>query len=380
MQIAEFISTRSRIERRLSQAATDVARARAALQGDDLQMAFTILSRMADGFVDIAPGLPAYVRTEAWKLLRNHGLRHGPDALGLAEEMLSHGLSELPDDAPERLRAGASGNLAILRSIRLGKAPSPDVLKSIANSYSTHREPELWATAQLNVADAMLSRGEMAAATQSYAAALRVLTLKDYPLEWARVQLNLGKIIQLEGQLADAVAIYRRAADVLADVAERSEWAAVQCLIGSALTELGIANEGEDGVWTLVEAAEAFRNALDVHREDTVPTQWALIREQLARAEIALADHSATTMAYPHLRAALQHLDVVLSVCKAGFAKEREDEVAALRKSVEDRLGGPGAGQGAYSRPIISAIAATAASQAAAERAARALERQQAAP
>jgi tetratricopeptide (TPR) repeat protein len=327
-------------------------RARAALQGDDAALAFSILNAMADGFRDIAPRLPSYVRTELWKLLRNYGLRQQPAALGLAEQMLSEGLDGLPEDAPTRIKAGAESNLVMLRAIRRGNTPSKDVLRTIAQSHTLTDDPVLWATAQLNLADALFARQQMGEATQSYAAALRVFTLDNHPIEWARVQTKLGEIIHSEAQFADAVAIYRKAADVFSDMADRTEWSSVQVKLGAALLALGRDQEGDEGAWTLVQAGEAYRNALEVHREDSVPTQWALIREQLARAELALAEHSATPIAYPHLRASLQHLDVVLSVCKAGFAEDRREEVTALRKEVEDRLGGPGEGLGATTRQV----------------------------
>ncbi len=136
--------------------------ARALILMGELQAAHDVLSAAADSFASLDPLEPARRRNVYYEQLYDHGLRYGGAGLGLAAGMLR---------------------------VALGTVSEEDA-------------PELWASLQNNLANALGDQatrlgGEdgqtlMAEAVQAYRDALRVYTEAAHPVHWAMTQENLA--------------------------------------------------------------------------------------------------------------------------------------------------------------------------------------------
>ena len=114
------------------------------------------------------------------------------------------------------------------------------------------------------------------------------------PLEWATAQMNLGNALRAlgereagTGRLDDAVSAYRDALKERTRDRVPLQWALSQMNLGNALAILG---EREAGTGRLDEAVSAYRDALKERTRDRVPLQWANVQFNLADVECAYFD------------------------------------------------------------------------------------------
>ena len=85
-------------------------------------------------------------------------------------------------------------------------------------------------------------------------------------------------------RLVEAVEAYRNALTVYTRDDLPQAWATIQNNLGLALAALGERQGGPVGLQRLVEAVEAYRNALTVATRDDLPQPWARTQGNLGRA------------------------------------------------------------------------------------------------
>lgn len=262
----------SRVDEVETEIATEIKEARAtnALLRNRPEKAFQILSAAADSFASIDPLEPANRRLTYAIQLYDHGLRYGGPGLILTVQMNKDALSHL--------------------------------------DIST--APDLWASAQNNLALALKGQGKrtggaagtelLAEAVTACCEALTVRTRDEHPVDWATTQNNLANARQEQGSRTDGAA----GADLLA------------------------------------EAATAYRDALTVRTRDEQPVHWARTQENLAVSKLARAEHEATPDPAAHLRTALTHVEAALSVFDPEHMSARYQQATKLRDRIKARLSG----------------------------------------
>lgn len=142
-------------------------------------------------------------------------------------------------------------------------------------------------------AGALAAQGELAGETaalaeaaQVYAAAGRLLSEQDAPLEWACAHLELGRVLMELGEregrperyLAAALH-FKPASDVFSHLKQFDSWAMAQLGLADALRAQG---EVQGDIVTLNEAAFSYRAALGIAARDRMPTEWAVANYRLA--------------------------------------------------------------------------------------------------
>lgn len=127
-----------------------------------------------------------------------------------------------------------------------------------------------------------------------YEGALKSFSRKRNPEEWATVQLNLGNAYDLMGQRSGGgvyakkgLAAFRQAEKVYTRKVDPSVWAGIQNNIGNALVSIGLTGDGKRN---FSQAAKAFQGALTVWRRETEPVNWAMAQSNLGSALRNLGD------------------------------------------------------------------------------------------
>ena len=163
--------------------------------------------------------------------------------------------------------------------------------------------PQQWAQTQSNLGGALARLGErqrgaegvrrLAEAAEAFRQALAVYTRDDLPQQWAQTQNDLGLALRMlgarQGGTRGCGSWWRRSrpsarpspsapatTSPSSGPRPRTTWA--------ALARLGERRGGAEGVRQLVEAVEAFRQALAVYTRDHLPQQWAWTRNDLGLA------------------------------------------------------------------------------------------------
>ena len=137
----------------------------------------------------------------------------------------------------------------------------------------------------------------LAQAVSAYLSALEVFTREENPEVWALVQSNLGVALREQGVrtiggggmelLAQAVAACRSAleADLRQEFDLRKEspeqWGMLHNNLGVACQEQGFRTEGANGTDLLVQAAIAYRSALEVFTLEQFPECCAMLQNNL---------------------------------------------------------------------------------------------------
>jgi len=137
----------------------------------------------------------------------------------------------------------------------------------------------------------------LAQAVSAYLSALEVFTREENPEVWALVQSNLGVALREQGVrtiggggmelLAQAVAACRSAleADLRQEFDLRKEspeqWGMLHNNLGVACQEQGFRTEGANGTDLLVQAAIAYRSALEVFTLEQFPECFAMLQNNL---------------------------------------------------------------------------------------------------
>ena len=215
--------------------------------------------------------------------------------------------------------------------------------------YTQDRVPLDWAATQNNLGLALefLGRQEddperLEEVIVAFRSVLEERTRERVPLDWAATQNNLGNALQFLGlreddpeRLEEAIAAYRAALEERTRERVPLDWATTQSNLGGALWALG-KRESDPG--RLEEAIAAYRAALEESTRERVPLGWAGIRYNLALAEMALADHSATTYARPHVEAVLEHLNAALEIFDVNQTPFEHEQATRLRDRVITRL------------------------------------------
>ena len=209
--------------------------------------------------------------------------------------------------------ATAQNNLAGAL-IRLGERESGAAkLEEAVGAYrealkerTRERVPLDWAMTQNNVALALIRLGgreggtaKLEEAVVALREALKERTRERVPLEWARTQSNLGNALLTLGgresgtaKLEEAVAAHREALKEYTRERVPLDWAMTQNNLGNALSYLG---ERESGTAKLEEAVAAYREALKEETRERVPLQWATIQNNLGTALFSLGQRESGT-------------------------------------------------------------------------------------
>ena len=103
----------------------------------------------------------------------------------------------------------------------------------------------------------------------------------------------------------------------------------------AALQSLG---ERESGTGRLEAAVRAYQAALQERTRERVPLDWAATQFNLALAELALAQHEATTDPGPHLHRALAHVTAALEVYDPAQSPYNYDNAVRLRDQIAAAL------------------------------------------
>lgn len=188
----------------------------------------------------------------------------------------------------------------------------------------------------------------LAQAVQMYRSAMTVRTRKDFPVQWARTTQNLAIALQMLGDRTPGVAgqeLLAQAAvacDEALTVRTREDypigWAVTKQNLANALRRQGTRTAGADGIALLARATAALHDALTVRTRSDHPVRWATTHEKLALAELARADHSASTIPTPHLHAALAHVDAALEVYDPDNLPYYHEKATRLRDDILARL------------------------------------------
>ena len=221
-----------------------------------------------------------------------------------------------------------------------------------------------WAITQNNLANALSDQGTrtggeegttlLAKAVAAYHEALTIYTRTDHPVDWAMTQNNLAIALQNQGTrtggkagttlLAEAVAAYREALTIYTRTDHPVYWATAQNDHTSHLQDQGTRTGGEAGTTLLAEAVAAYREALTIRTRADHPVDWAETQENLALAELAIADHEATKDPRPHLEAALTYVEAALTVFDPDHMSYNFEKATRLREHLKARLAELGKG------------------------------------
>jgi tetratricopeptide (TPR) repeat protein len=175
--------------------------------------------------------------------------------------------------------------------------------REVLKEHTQARSPLDWAATQNNLGNALATLGERTSGTQrlheavaAFREALKEHTQARSPLDWAATQNNLGNALAALGEresgaqrLEEAVAASREALKERTQARSPLDWAATQNNLGNALQSLGERTSGADGVRLLEEALSAFSSALPVFEQAHASHYVKLARENLAKAQAALA-------------------------------------------------------------------------------------------
>ncbi len=288
--------------------------AAALLLDNRVDEAFAQLTAAADSFAGIDPLEPAQRRVTYAEPLYQHGLRYGGPGLAPAARMLREALARTDRTA----------------------------------------QPQLWAYAQNNLANALQKQGSRTAGSEgaalleqavgAYRAALEVYTRQAQPLHWAMAQNNLANALAIQGirtagpegtaLLDGAVKAYRSALEVRTRQAHPLDWAMTQNNLANALRNQGIRTAGPKGAALLDQAVKAYRLALEVHTRQAHLLDWAMTQENLALAHQVFARHDTCTDAIPPLRAALEHVNAALEVFDPVHLPYDHGTATALRERI----------------------------------------------
>ena len=195
------------------------------------------------------------------------------------------------DDLARR-QAATRAERARLSALRFDHCAAADHFFAAANLLPTG-DTERRGTYLTNSADAIWQhgdeRGDNSALHTAIARYHDALPPRDHhPALWARIQNNLGNaLLQLgareEGstRLLQAVDAFKNAMLEYTRDRHPVSWARVQNNLGSALSHLG---EREGNSTRLLEAVDAFTNALLERTRDRVPLDWATTQNNLGNA------------------------------------------------------------------------------------------------
>jgi tetratricopeptide (TPR) repeat protein len=213
-----------------------------------------------------------------------------------------------PFDAKAAGHLMNKGGIALLE---FGGKRSSGALGAAAAAFRLHLEvhtreaaPDLWATGQNNLGNALRSLGDrfageagiafLAEAVAAYRAAIGACAEHGLRTDWAKATVNLGNVLWMQGDrtvgkagralLDEAVTAYRSALEMLSRQQTPIEWATVHNNLGNVLRTQGERQAGKAGLALLDEAVSAFRAALEVRTREEMPVDWAMTWNNLGNA------------------------------------------------------------------------------------------------
>ncbi len=134
--------------------------------------------------------------------------------------------------------------------------------------------------------------------------------------------------------LARAIDMDRTGLSQIDKGAELQLWGDLRNTPGVALRDKGSRSAGEDGTALPARSAATYRAALTVHDVSAHPPDWAITRENIAIAELALAGHPACSEG----TAALERARTAVAAALAGRdpvrAGDRHEEAPRLRQNI----------------------------------------------
>jgi tetratricopeptide (TPR) repeat protein len=328
----------------------------------------------------------AFVLVNLGMVLTAAGVRGDFPAYAKALNAYERALNTLSREKEPELWAVVQNNLGtLLTSLAIRQQRKDFARRAVASSeavievLSLHSGSPIWATAQLNLGNALGLLGgvnEDRRAAGAFDAALRVISRERDPLTWAGLQSsrgnalkalaavdgetalagaidaynqalleytrnrtpkefgyvknNLGLAFQIraslghEAALQKAVQAHKDALSVLTRDVIPQDWAVTQIYLGSAFLSLGVQGDSV----ALREAANAFEAALTEIPREHMPIAWAQAQWDLATALRAMADVEALRRAVAAFEAALQELQNIGAV---DSAKRVGDELERAR-------------------------------------------------
>ena len=112
--------------------------------------------------------------------------------------------------------------------------------------------------------------------------------------EWAAIQNNIGNTLKEQATSADgpdalrlfveAAAAYRRALQVFTRESMPQDWATTEHSLGYVLQEQGVRLSGPESARLLSDAVAAYKQALQVRTREQLPLHWAMTQNDLGNA------------------------------------------------------------------------------------------------
>lgn len=343
-------------------------RADTALLRGKVEDAYRYVCAAADSFAAVDPIAPALKRLDYFNTLYSHGLRYGSTGLVHAAQMIRDALDKLDKSAYPLPWSTGQNMLAVTLAAQARRVEGAEGTALLAQSVTAYHDvlevltrkdhAMSWAATQNNLANALqdqANRSEgaegaalLAQSVTAYRNALEVYTRKDHPKDWAMTQNNLGVSLRkqstrIEGKegaalLTQSVTAYRSALEVRTRKDNPEDWAATQINLGSALHTQALRSKGTEGAELLTQAVTAYRNALEVLTRTDHPVQWAMTQENLAIVQTGIAIHDTCLDPRPPLIAALEAVDLALTVFDPVHMSFNHAKAIRVRNIIQAKL------------------------------------------
>ena len=168
------------------------------------------------------------------------------------------------------------------------------------------RVPLDWAATQMNLGTALKTLGEresetasLEAAVEAYRAALEEYTRERVPLDWAATQNNLGTALQALGRARPAPSACWKPSRPTATRSKNGRVSACRTAGRGRRTtsaqRFGRSGERETGTERLLEAVEAYRDALKEWTRERAPLDWAMAQITSAQRSHTLGERETGT-------------------------------------------------------------------------------------
>jgi hypothetical protein len=114
--------------------------------------------------------------------------------------------------------------------------------------------------------------------------------------------------------------------------------------LAAALSDQGSRTEGAKGTALLAEAVTTYRAALEVRTRADHPVQWAITQENIAIAQLEIADHDSCTDPQAALLAARDAVNKALTIFDPDHMSYDHGTATRLRERIQSRLDALGPG------------------------------------
>ncbi|MDJ0630960.1 MAG: helix-turn-helix transcriptional regulator [Rhodobacter sp.] len=348
-------------------AETAELRARNALLRGRAEQAHRLLSAAADSFAAIDSDAPLKRKWDHMLSFFDSGRSFGTAHLNLSRR-LAQDIGNHLDDGTKTLATVQMTEAAICESLARF-APDPkgrellhsaiDLCRQALKVLNKTDHPSEYAGAHTNMALAMQRLGMQSCcqiresyfrqAINSHREALECIDAETDRLKSGTVRANLAIALSiLAVDLFDGIdfSLFEESLDwfdqgmpIIERDGEGEKIAQAQSDYGIALKEYGMRLNGRPGRVLLERSVEAQMSATSFFKPRDHPFQNAICRENLAFAELALADHDSVSDPAPHLRAALAHVEASLEVFDPAHMAANFAKATALRDRLRARLG-----------------------------------------